>query len=110
MSLSSAPTFTLGSTGNLVPSQTCTNGTPVTATFAIGISGDTGSQGSLTTGSAISGRVQVWSKGGTAVGSTNGCQVQVFSTSDGTNYDTVPFAGLNFVIANAISTQVLPVV
>ncbi len=105
MSLSAAPTFTPGSPGNLVSSQTCTNGTPVTATFAIGVSSDSGVQGSLTTGAALSGRVQVWSKGGTAVASTNGCLVQVFSTSDGTNYDTVPFSGVSFVIASAISTQ-----
>ena len=105
MSLSAAPTFTPGSPGNLVPSQTCTSGTPVTATFAIGLSGDSGAQGSITTGSAVSGRIQVWSKGGSSVSSTNGCLVQVFSTSDGTNYDTVPFAGVSFVIANSSNAQ-----
>jgi hypothetical protein len=73
--------------------------------FAIGLSGSGGLQGSMATGSALSGRIQVWSKGGTAVATTNGCQVQVFSTSDGVNYDTVPFGGVSFVIANAISTQ-----
>lgn len=67
--------------------------------------GDSGAQGSTTTGSAVSGRVQVWSKGGGTVGTTNGCQVQVFSTSDGTNYDNIAFGGVNFVIANAINTQ-----
>ena len=105
MSLSAAPTFTPGSPGNLVPSQACTSATPVTTTFAIGLAGDAGPQGSLTTGSAVSGRIQVWSKGGTSVAATNGCLVQVFSTSDGTNYDTVPFAGVSFVIANAVSAQ-----
>jgi hypothetical protein len=105
MSLSAAPSFTPGSPGNLVPSQTCTGATSVTATFAIGLSGDSGPQGSLTTGTAVSGRIQVWSKGGTSVSTTNGCLVQVFSTSDGTNYDTVPFAGVSFIIANAVSTQ-----
>lgn len=106
MSLLADPTFTPGSPGNLISSQTCTSGTPVTATFVIGVVGNSGAQGSTTTGAALSGRVQVWSKGGIAVSTTNGCLVQIFSSSDGTNYDTVPFAGVSFVIANSISTQV----
>jgi hypothetical protein len=105
MSLAASPTFTPGSAGNLIASTSCTSGTPITATFAVGLSGNSGAPGSLTTGSALSGRVQVWSKGGAAVATTNGCQVQVFSTSDGTVYDTVAFGGVNFVIANAVSTQ-----
>ena len=61
MPLSAAPTFTPGSAGNVVAaSATVTNGTAVTATFAIGLSGDSGAQGTTTTGSAIAGRLQIW--------------------------------------------------
>ena len=105
MPLSASPTFTPGSPGNVVPaSTTVTSGTPVTATFAIGLSGDSGAQGTTTTGSAIAGRVQVWNTGGASVSTTNGLQVQVFSTSDGTNYDTLPYGGINFVITTVAST------
>ena len=105
MSLTAAPTLTVGSAGNIYGSNSLAANTAVSAAFYVGVSAQSGAQGSTTTGSAISGRVQVWSKGGTAVATTNGCQVQVFSTSDGTNYDTVPFGGINFVIANTVSTQ-----
>lgn len=106
MSLAAAPTFTAGAAGNLIGAATSlVNATPVSSTFVVGVSGNSGAQGTITTGTALSGRVQVWSKGGGTVAATNGCQVQVFSTSDGTNYDTVPFAAISFVIANAVSTQ-----
>ena len=46
MALSAAPTFTPGSAGNVVAaSTTVTNGTAVTETFAIGLSGDSGRPG-----------------------------------------------------------------
>jgi hypothetical protein len=103
MSLASATTFTPGSSGNVYGSNALAGNASVTATFAVGLSGDSGPPGSITTGSAVSGRLQVINTGGGTVATTNGCQVQVFSTSDGTNYDTVPFIG-PFVITTVVST------
>jgi hypothetical protein len=107
MPLSAAPTFTPGSTGNIYASNPlAANASTIQGPFFIGVSGQGGSPGSATTGSALSGRVQVINTGGSAVASTNGLQVQVFSTSDGgTTYDTVAFGGTNFVITTIASTS-----
>jgi len=49
--------------------------------------------------SSLGGFVQIWDTT-TTVAATNGCQVQAFATADtGPNYDTVAFAGTNFVLA-----------
>ena len=109
MSLSAAPTITMGSAGNITPSQLASRaGTSTTqGPFYIGVSGQSGSQGSATTGSALGGRVQVWNTGGATVAGTNGLQVTIYSTSDGTNYDTLPFGGTGFIIPTTASTAVL---
>ena len=108
MSLSAAPTFTPGSAGNIYSSNSLgANTSFTTSAFYVGVSGQSGSQGSTTTGSALAGRVQVWNTGGGTVASTNGLQVTAFSTSDGTNYDTVAFGGTGFVIATVVSTAAL---
>jgi hypothetical protein len=104
MSLSAAPTFTAGSAGNLVSSASLAAGATTTQVFYIGVSGQTGAVGSITTGSALAGRVQVWNTGGGTVASTNGLQVQILSTSDGTNYDTIAYAGST--ITTVVSTAV----
>ena len=93
MALSSAPTFTAGSAGNLIASGSLAASTATTQVFYVGVSGQSGAAGSITTGSALAGRLQVWNTGGGTVATTNGLQVQVLSTSDGTNYDTIAYAG-----------------
>jgi hypothetical protein len=103
--LSSAPTFTPGSAGNVYgPASLAANTSVTSNAFYVGVSGQSGAQGSTTTGSAVSGRLQVASTGGATVATTNGCQVQVLSSSDGgTTYDVVPYIG-PFVIATVAST------
>jgi hypothetical protein len=108
MALSAAPSFTPGSVGNIYgPSSLAGNTSTTQGPFYVGVFGQVGAQGTSTTGSALSGRVQVWNTGGGTVATTNGLQVQVFSTADGTNYDSVGFGGLNFVIATTASTATL---
>ena len=104
MSLSAAPTFTAGSIGNIYGANAlAANASTTQGPFYIGVSGQSGAEGSTTTGSAVSGRVQVIDTGGATVAATNGCQVQIFSTSDaGTTYDAVPF--VFFVIPTVAST------
>ena len=104
MSLQYAPTFTNGTAGNLIASGALTHGATTTANFYVGVSGQSGAQGSITTGSAIFGRVQVWNTGGSSVTSGAYVQVQIFSTSDGTHYDTITYGGINFQIATVAST------
>ncbi len=103
MSLSTAPTFTTGSAGNLISSESLVASGTVSATFYIAVAGQTGAQGTTATGAAIYGRVQVWNTGGSSVSATNGVLTQVFATSDGTNYDTVPF-GAQYIITTVAST------
>jgi len=104
MSLAAAPTFTPGSAGNLYASNSLAANTAYTSgAWYVGVSGQSGAQGTTTTGSAVSARLQVWNTGGGTVATTNGLQVQVFSTSDGTNYDTIAY-GVNSVIATVAST------
>jgi hypothetical protein len=100
MSLASAPTFTPGSTGNVYASTALAgNASVTTSAFSVGLAGGSGPPGSTTTGSAVAGRLQVLNIGGTTVAATNGCQVQIFSSSDnGVTYDTVPYLG-PFIIA-----------
>jgi hypothetical protein len=108
MSLAAAPTFTPGSAGNIYGSNSlAANTSYTTSAFYVGVSGQSGAAGSTTTGSAVSGRVQVWNTGGATVATTNGLQVTVFSTSDGTNYDTIAYGGTGFVIATVASTAAL---
>lgn len=107
MSLTAAPTFTAGSTGNIYGSNSLGAGASTTlGPFYIGVFGQSGAQGSTTTGSAVSGRIQVLNTGGATVATTNGLQVQVFSTSDGgTTYDSIAFGGVNFIIPTTASTS-----
>lgn len=99
MALAAAPTFTPGSTGNVYGSNTLAAGANTTAVpFYIGVSGQSGAAGSATTGSALGGRLQVSNTSGSATATTNGCQVTVYSTSDGTSYDTLAYGGTGFVI------------
>ena len=100
MSLSAAPTFTPGSTRKHLRQQH-SGGQHQHDPGPILHWGlrPVGRAGSTSTGSALSGRVQVINTGGGTIASTNGLQVQVFSTSDGgTTYDAVAFGGVNFVI------------
>jgi hypothetical protein len=105
LGLSAAPTFTVATAaGNVLAAQTLAASTAVTSSvFYVGTAGQSGAAGTTTTGSALSGRLQVWCGGNTAVAAVSGLQVQVFSTSDGTKYDSVPYA-VNGVIAAVIST------
>jgi hypothetical protein len=105
MSLPAAPTFTPGSAGNVLPSASLAAGATVTKVFYVGVSGQAGAQGSITTGSAVAGRLQVWDTGGGTVAATNGLLVQILSTSDGANYDTIAYAGS--AITTVASTAVL---
>lgn len=110
MALTASPTFTPGSTGNIYGGSggTALNSSTsyTTSAFYVGVSGQSGAQGSTTTGSALSGRVQIVNGGGEYVSSTNGLQVQVFSSSDGgTTYDTLGFGGCNFVITTVQSAN-----
>jgi hypothetical protein len=108
MSLPAQPTFTPGSPGNIYASNSLAASASITTSaFYIGVAGQTGAQGSTTTGSALSGHVQVWNTGGATVSAGSGLQVQAVSTSDGTNYDTVALGGVNFVIATSVSTTAI---
>lgn len=91
MSLSSAPTFTPGSTGNLYAATSLAAGASHTTTFFVGTSGQSGAQGTITTGSALSGSVQVLNSPGGTVAATAGVQVQIFRSTDGTNYGPTPY-------------------
>ena len=92
MSLASDPSVTFNSNGNALSSQSLANSTSVTFTADF-------------SSSTVGGFVQVWDTGGGTVATTNGCQVQAFATADtGPNYDTVAFAGVNFVITTVVST------
>jgi hypothetical protein len=105
MSLSASPTFTPGSAGNLYASTSlAASGTYTSGFFYVGVSGQSGAQGSTTTGSALSGRLQIWDVA-TTVAATNGLLVQIFSTSDGTNPDTIAYAG--FTITSLASSTVI---
>jgi hypothetical protein len=105
MSLAAAPTFTPGSAGNLLPTTTATYGTPVTVQFYIGVSGQSGAQGSITTGSALGGRLQVWNTGPATITAGAGVTVNVYSTSDGTTFDTTPYGGSGFLLATVASAS-----
>lgn len=106
MSLPAAPSFTVGSAGNLYASTVLNANTSVTVgPFYVGVAGQTGAAGTTTTGSALAGRLQVWNTATGTVAATNGCQVQILSTSDGTNYDTIQYAG--FTITSVASTSEL---
>jgi len=103
MSLSADPSFTVGSTGNLIASTGLAANTSVSATFYIGVAGQSGAAGSITTGIALFGRLQIASTPGSTVAATNGLNVNVYSTSDGTNYDTIAY-GVSSVIPSVAST------
>jgi hypothetical protein len=90
MSLSTDPSMTANSKGNIINNVTVTNGTPQTATIDFSTN-------------SLGGFVQVWNVPGTA-STTSGLQVQIFATADGTNFDTVAFAGTNFTIPSVTST------
>ena len=108
MPLAAAPTFTPGAAGNVYSSNTLAGGASITpGPFYVGVSGQSGPAGSITTGSALGGRVQVWNTGGGIVAATNGLQVTVYSTSDGTHYDTVAYGGTGFIIPTTVSTATL---
>lgn len=105
MSLSADPTFTAGSTGNIYGGSTgaslAASGS-VSQTFAFGCS--SGNTSGLPS-SALSGRLQVLDFGGSAVATTNGLQVQLFSSPDGgTTYDTVAFAAAGTIATTASTT------
>ena len=91
MALSTDPSTTTNSKGNIINGSTVTNGTPVTNTIDFSTN-------------SLGGFVQVWNVPGSSVSTTNGLQVQMFSTADGTNFDTVAFAGTNFTIPSVAST------
>ena len=103
MSLSSAPTYTLPSTGNLYGGSGGTSlaaGASHSTTFAFGVS--SGNTNSFP-GSALFGRLDVINSPGTNVATPTGLQVQVFGSADGgTNYATVPF--INQTLASVAST------
>lgn len=107
MSLASAPTITMGAAGNVYASNSLANNASHSISpIYVGVAGQTGAQGTTTTGSAVAARLQVWNTGGVSVAATNGLQVQLFSTSDGTNYDTI-FYGVNSTITTVASTASL---
>lgn len=92
MPLGADPSVTFNAHYNALASQVCTNGTPLT--FTVDFSS-----------SSLGGFVQIWNTGGGTVNATNGCQVQAFATADTTpHYDTIPFAGVNFVITTVASS------
>jgi hypothetical protein len=105
MSLSADPTFTAGSTGNILSSQSLSGGASVTTSaFYVGVSGQTGSAGSTTTGSALVGNLQVLNTGTATVSGTNGLLVQALRSVDGgATYDSIPLGGVNFVIPTPVS-------
>ncbi len=93
MPLTADPSVTMGTTAGALASQS------LAASAAVSFIADFSS-------SLLGGVIQVGSKGGVTVAATNGCLVQAFSTCDGgTTYDNIAFGGVNFIIANAVSTQ-----
>jgi hypothetical protein len=102
MPLAAAPTITAGSAGNVLSSQTLAASANVTSsTFYVGASGQSGSQGSTSTGSALGGLLQIWDTYQTAVAATNGCQVSIYRSADGTHFDAIPMPGGYFVITTS---------
>jgi hypothetical protein len=96
MSLPSDPSVNFGSTGNAIAANT-----------NLALSASTSFTADFST-STLGGFVQVFGKGGSSVSSTNGLQVQAFTTADGSTFDTIAFAGVNFTIpitASTTSTQ-----
>lgn len=107
MSLSADPTFNPDTTGNLYGGATGTTlaaSGVISQTFAFGCaSGNTSGRPSA----ALSGRLQALDFGGSSVASTNGLQVQLYSSSDGgTTYDTLAFAVSQTIGTVASSTTV----
>ena len=93
MPLTADPSVTMGTTAGALASA------PLAAATATSFFVDFSSN-------SLGGFVQIGSKGGSTVGTPNGCLVQAFSTCDGgTTYDNLPFGGVNFSIANAANTQ-----
>jgi len=91
MALQYDPSVTLNARYNAYASQSLAAAT--SATFTADFST-----------SSLGGFVQIWDTTTTVAG-TNGLQVQAFATADtGPNYDTVAFAGTNFILAPAGSS------
>ena len=95
--LASAPSFTPGVTGNLVPPATLGGGDSTYAELFLGVSGSVPDvQGTSSTASAVAGRVQVGYTAGSSVSGASGCVVAVYGSSDGSLFDSVPLGGLWF--------------
>jgi hypothetical protein len=90
MSLGSDPSLNPGTTGNAKASASLA--ASGTVSFVVDFSTN-----------VLGGFVQIWDTT-TTVAATNGLTVQAFSTPDGTNFDTIPFGGVNFTIAPAASS------
>ena len=105
VTLGSSNLYTPGTPGNLIRPRPAQRDARDRRRSPSALSGDSGPQVRSRLGPRFQVEFRCGARAGTSVAATNGCQVQVFSTSDGTNYDTVPFAGVSFVIANAVIAQ-----
>lgn len=94
MSLAAPPTFTAGSPGNVITTSTSLGASPATvtsSTFYVGVSGQSGSAGSTTTGAALGGTLQIVTTGGGTVTAGSLVTISLYRAVDtSTNMDTVP--------------------
>ena len=91
MPLPSDPSFSAGSTGNLINAQLLAPSATETFTFTVT--------------NALYGQIQVLNRGGASVSATSGVNLQIFRSVDGVNFDTVVYGGLNVVIPTIAATQ-----
>ena len=106
--LPATTTFFPGSVGNLIAAATTLALSGVSSTpFVVGVNGNSGAQGSITTGSAVGGRLQVKCVYGT-VAATAGLRIQVLSSSDTgpTVLDTIGIGGCDVTQTAVTSTTV----
>ena len=91
MPLPNDPSFTAGTTGNILSARPLAAAANVTFTFNVS--------------NVLYGQLQVLNLGPATVSSTTGVTLQVYRTVDGTNYDTVVYGGINILIPTVAATQ-----
>lgn len=101
-------TFTPGSPGNLYGGSgglsLAANTSVTIGPFYVGVAGQSGLPGTTATGSAIGARVEVVNSAGSSVTAGSSVSVAIYSTSDGSTYDTIPFDWIYFAIATVASS------
>jgi hypothetical protein len=89
MPLANDPQLNLGVSGNALPLTLLnhTPNSPSSVTFTLNFN------------NIVGGFCQIWSLPSGSVGTTNGTLIQGFSSPDAVWYDTLPFGGVNFIMA-----------